>query len=233
MKQKKNLFSQLFFSYFTEMDLFGCAENSEGEDVVFKGQINVSSQDLIEADEVWLVKIPRSFEPERLQGHEITLSDTTSSVLELNNGDKFEANVSKEKFQLPLVCPQDNSKERTRERTQHALKVVKAYTKYMEALEDGYDQLASEELEGIEDLEEEMEVLAKDCKGTITLSQHVDIGTVPKPEAEIIEKIPQPALKRRHPFFGLATPPSTIEKIEAEDEDVGRSAKKKKKKSSK
>ena len=78
-----------------------------------------------------------------------------------------------------------------------------------------------------------MEVLAKDCKGTITLSQHVDIGTVPKPEAEIIEKIPQPALKRRHPFFGLATPPSTIEKIQAEDEDVGRSAKKKKKKSSK
>ena len=57
-----------------------------------------------------------------------------------------------------------------------------------------------------------------------------------KTEAEIIEKIAQPTgLKRRHPFFGLDSPPRLIEKVEepsnADPDQSQVSSKKRKKRS--
>jgi hypothetical protein len=53
-------------------------------------------------------------------------------------------------------------------------------------------------------------------KGKIVLSRSVETGFLPKPSPEKIERIPQPTLKRRHPFFGLDEPPTTIVKTEEE-----------------
>ena len=33
---------------------------------------------------------------------------------------------------------------------------------------------------------------------------------MPKPKPEVIEKVPQPVLKQRHPFFGLEDPPTPV-----------------------
>ena len=44
------------------------------------------------------------------------------------------------------------------------------------------------------------------------LSRSVETGVLPKPSPEKIERIPQPSLKRRHPFFWLDEPPTTIVK---------------------
>ena len=33
---------------------------------------------------------------------------------------------------------------------------------------------------------------------------------MPKPKPEVIEKVPQPILKQRHPFFGLEDPPTPV-----------------------
>ncbi len=186
----------------------------QGNEVVFKGRVNLSSKEISQADEVWLVKVPRSFNPERLEGHEIDLEDKASSVLELNNGVVVDANVSKVEFKLPLVCPQ-KSKELATERLEHGLKAEAAYNEYIETAMARKRGQNVGNAESFQDLEEDLEVMARSCKGTITLSRHVDVGSVPKPKAEIIEKIAQPiGLKRRHPFFGLDSPPRLIEKVE-------------------
>ena len=98
-----------------------------------KGKVNLSSKELNQADEVWLVKVPRVVKPERFEGHDIHLDKnaTRSRKLQLNNGSVFEANVSKVKFKLPLVCP-ESSKDRVSERVDHAVKAVAAYNKYIE-----------------------------------------------------------------------------------------------------
>ena len=44
------------------------------------------------------------------------------------------------------------------------------------------------------------------------LSRHVETGVLPEPVPEEIERIVQPSLKRRHPFFGLDVPPSDVKK---------------------
>ena len=63
------------------------------------------------------------------------------------------------------------------------------------------------------------------------LSRNVETGILPKPSPEKIERIPQPVLKRRHPFFGLDKPPTSIVKTEKEDNIVlDKSVKKQKKK---
>ena len=228
-----------FLLPFFQMNLFGYYSEDKkirrSSEVVFKGRVNLSSKEINQADEIWLVKVPRSFNPERLEGHEIDLEDKASSVLELNNGDVVDANVSKVEFKLPLVCPQ-KSKELAAERLEHGLKAEAAYNEYIETAMARKKGQNVGNTESFEDLEEDLEVMAKSCKGTITLSRHVDLASVPKPEAEIIEKIAQPTgLKRRHPFFGLDSPPRLIEKVEepsnADPDQSQVSSKKRKKRS--
>ena len=205
--------------------------NRSDTDVNFKGKVNLSSKDLSHADEVWLVKVPRVVKPERFEGHDIQLDkNATNSLLQLNNGSVFEANVSKVKFKLPLVCP-DSSKDRVSARVNHGVKAVAAYNQYVEtvlARERGQDV----EFEPFEDLEEKAEILAVPCKGTITINRHVEVGTLPDQKAEVIEKIAQPKLKRRHPFFGLDSPPQHIEKVQFESDQPTKMSKKRKKPSS-
>ena len=200
--------------------------NRSDTEVLFKGKVNLSSKELNQADEVWLVKVPRVVKPDRFEGHDIHLENNATSVLKLNNGSVFEANVSKVKFHLPLVCP-DSSKDRVAARVDHGAKAVTAYNHYVEtafARERGQEA----EFEDFEDLEENADILAVPCKGTITVNRHVQVGTIPDQKAEVIDKITQPVLKRRHPFFGLDSPP---EKIDDKDEDQPKMSKKRKKRS--
>ena len=66
------------------------------------------------------------------------------------------------------------------------------------------------------------------------LSRNVETGFLPKPSPEKIERIPQPSLKRRHPFFGLDEPPTTINVKTREEPNIvppEKSSKKRKKRS--
>ena len=136
--------------------------------------------------------------PERFEGHEIVLENEAKNILELNNGTVQEAKVTKSKFQLPFVCPQSN-KDRISARTQHGLKAEKAIEKGQEDFKD---------------MEEDADSISVSFKGKIEMSKSVEIGSLPKPKPEESMRLPQPNLKRRHPFFGLEQTPSPIVKSE-------------------
>ena len=79
-------------------------------------------------------------------------------------------------------------------------------------IEDGLNaEKAFKKSENFEGNEEVANTTAIQFKGKIIMSKHVNIGQLPKPEPEVIEKVPQPILKKRHPFFGLEDPPTPVE----------------------
>ena len=57
-------------------------------------------------------------------------------------------------------------------------------------------------------------------KGKIVLSRHVETGEAPKPTPEEIERIPQPILKKRHPFFGVQQTPCDFSETKEVSENI-------------
>ena len=100
------------------------------------GKLNFSLKDLQNAGELWLVKLPRNCRPERMEGQEIILENDAENPLKLNsNGAVQNAQVMKDKFNLPFVCPQ-KSKHRIALRLEHGLKAEKALHNRVENFED-------------------------------------------------------------------------------------------------
>jgi len=175
--------------------------NRSENDPLFTGKLNLSLKDLQNAEELWLVKLPRNCRRERMEGQEIILENNAENPLKLkSNGAVQNAQVMKDKFNLPFVCPQ-KSKDRISLRLEHGLNAEKAL---------------HNRVENFEDLEEDADTVSLSFKGKIVLSRSVETGVLPKPSPEKIERIPQPSLKRRHPFFGLDEPPTTIVKTQEE-----------------
>ena len=131
---------------------------------------------------------------DRYEDQEIVLDESAKNILQLNNGTQIEAKIEKKKFKLPFVFPKDD-KDLIPKRIKEGLEAEKAFRN-------------SEKFEGTE---ESAETSAINFKGKIIISKHVELGNLPKPEPEVIEKVPQPILKRRHPFFGSADPPTPVE----------------------
>ena len=129
-----------------------------------------------------------------MEGQDLVLDENKQNVLELNNGMELEAKVQKCKFKLPYVFPKSD-RELIAQRVEDGKAAEKAFKN-------------SEKFEGTE---EQGTTCAVSFKGTITLSRKISVGVLPKPEPEVIEKVPQPELKRRHPFFGMEDPPTPIE----------------------
>ena len=172
-----------------------CQPDNTGEPV-FKGKVNLPLKELKkEGNEIWLVKLPANVRPERFEGHDILLADKATSVLELNNGTLHDAVVTKEKMTLPLVCPKSGKKDLVAERVEQGLKIAQAC-----------DQRRHGASAKCKDLEEEADTISLPIKGNIVLSRHIQVSSVPEQQPEVIEKIVQPTLKRRHPFFGTDEP---------------------------
>lgn len=161
---------------------------------IFTGKVNVGQEDVQRADEIWLIKVPKIVRSDRLEGHEIITDESAANILELNDGVQVETKVEKHKFKLPFVFPK-SEKDLVATRIQEGLQAERAFR-------------ISDKFEGTE---EHAETCSVSFKGTITISKHVDIGKLPKPKPEFIEKVPQPNLKIRHPFFGLEEPPTPVQ----------------------
>ena len=70
------------------------------------GKLNLGLKDLQNAEELWLVKLPRNCRPERMEGQEIILENNAENPLKLkSNGAVQNAQDIKDKFSLPFVCP--------------------------------------------------------------------------------------------------------------------------------
>ena len=130
----------------------------------------------------------------RCEGQELILDEKTENIIELNNGKHLEAKIEKTKFKLPLMFPKDLVEDSINQRVEDGLNAEKA-------AKNGQD---------FEGNEESAENFAVSFKGSIVLSKHLDLAKVPKPKPEVIEKVPQPILKQRHPFFGLENPPTPV-----------------------
>ncbi len=168
----------------------------------FKGKVNCTLEELQKADELWLIKLPRNFHPDRLQGHDLVLENEADNVIELNNGSVQEAKVTKEKFSLPFVCPQ-GGKDKVSKRVEYGLKAEKAFEARLDSgLEGHHEKFA--------DYEEDAEAVSLSFKGQIFVGKHVKTNALPKSYPEEVELIPQPELKARHPFFGCDEAPSFI-----------------------
>lgn len=175
--------------------------NRSENDPLFTGKLNLGLKELQNAEELWLVKLPRNCRRERMEGQEIILENDAENPLKLkSNGAVQNAQVIKDKFNLPFVCPQ-KVKDRIPLRLEHGLNAERAL---------------HNRVEDFQDLEEDADTVSLSFKGKIVLSRSVETGFLPKPSPEKIERIPQPTLKRRHPFFGLDEPPTTIVKTEEE-----------------
>jgi len=194
--------------------------NRSENDPVFKGKVNLSLDALQNAEEeLWLVKLPKNFRAERMEGQEIELKNDSETPLQLKtNGAIQNATVIENTFSLPFVCPQKD-KKRVSVRKKHGLQAEKAIQNRDET---------------IQDLEEDADTVSLQFKGKIVLLRHVETGEVPKPMPEEIERIPQPILKRRHPFFGVQEPSrDTGETKEVPENIVVEKKSKKRKKSTK
>ena len=100
------------------------------------GKLNLSLKDLQNAEELWLVKLPRNCRRERMEGQEIILENNAENPLKLkSNGAVQNAQVMKDKFNLPFVCPQ-KSKDRISLRLEHGLNAEKALHNRVENFED-------------------------------------------------------------------------------------------------
>ena len=115
-----------------------------------------------ENHELWLVKLPKNFRAERMEGQEIEfpskkgLENASITPLDLkNNGVVQNALVTKETFSLPFVCPKKD-KKLVKVRMEHGLKVEKAIQNCNET--------------GIQDLEEEADTVSLQFKGKIRAS---------------------------------------------------------------
>ena len=127
------------------------------------------------------------------------LEDDAPNVLELNNGTKQSGKVTKGKFKLPFVIPEQN-KAKIIKRTEHGLSLERVLRK----------RQTGSSSEDVKDLEEEAETVSLQFKGQVVISSHVEVPPLPRPQPEVAVRVPQPTLKRRHPFFGLDTPPARI-----------------------
>ena len=99
--------------------------NHSENDPVFKGKTNLALEDLKEGidsenHELWVVKLPKNFRAERMEGQEIEfpskkgLENASITPLDLkNNGVVQNALVTKETFSLPFVCPKKDKKTPT------------------------------------------------------------------------------------------------------------------------
>ena len=100
------------------------------------GKLNLSLKELQNAEELWLVKLPRNCRPERMEGQEIILENNAENPLKLkSNGAVQNAQVMKDKFSLPFVCPK-KSKDRVPFRLEHGLNAEKALHNRVEKFED-------------------------------------------------------------------------------------------------
>ena len=100
------------------------------------GKLNLGLKDLQNAEELWLVKLPRNCRPERMEGQEIILENNAENPLKLkSNGAVQNAQVMKDKFSLPFVCPK-RSKDRVPFRLEHGLNAEKALHNRVEKFED-------------------------------------------------------------------------------------------------
>ena len=115
---------------------------------ILLGKLNLSLEDLkkamaSETEELWLVKLPKNFRPDRMEGQEIKFpsekksekSETKTSLDLKNNGVIQNAIVTANTFSLPFVCPKKD-KELISVRKEHGLKLEKAIQNRDEAVQD-------------------------------------------------------------------------------------------------
>ena len=92
-----------------------------------------------------------------MEGHEITLENEAENILELNNGAKQEARVTKIKHKIPLVIP-DQSKQQAKERAKFGLTAEKAFQEREEGrLTEKFAEYVEEANAGINSSEFEFE----------------------------------------------------------------------------